>query len=268
MRVNATQKLRYYLLSLVSIAVLAQAAQAADNSKSTLDIRGVVQTLHIYSPDNRRADLPVVVVASGDGGWHGLIDDVAQGLARRGHWVVGVDSTAYLESLSKPNALTPTQVTSDFGEIARFAQAQAGTKNIVLLGWSEGAGLVLLGGLEPELRKDLRGVVAIGLPELSELAWRWKDAVIYVTHKVPDEPTFNSKDFVGRLAPVPLMTIQSTHDEFVPLETARAIFARAQEPKQLAEIEADGHHFGGQIPAFWQAIDRALAWFETLARKP
>jgi fermentation-respiration switch protein FrsA (DUF1100 family) len=108
-------------------------------------------------------------------------------------------------------------------------------------------------------------VVAIGLPELNELAWRWSDAVIYVTHKVPDEPTFNSKDYVGRLAPVPLMTIQSTHDEFVPLETAREIFARAQQPKQLALIEAESHHIGGQHPAFWQALDRAFAWFGTLA---
>jgi dienelactone hydrolase len=262
------RKLCYPLYALLSCAALAQVAPASDGTKTSLTIRGAAQTLHVYSPAQRKPDLPVVIAVSGDGGWHGLIDDVAVRLAGQGHLVVGVDSKEYLESLSKPSALDPAQVTSDFGEIARFAQAQAGAKNVILVGWSEGAGLSVLAGLEPELRKDLRGVVAIGLPELSELAWRWKDAVIYVTHKVPDEPTFNSKDFVGRLTPVPLMTIQSTHDEFVPLETARDIFARAQEPKQLALIEADGHHFGGQLPAFWQALDRALAWFETLAKKP
>ena len=257
------QKVRYVVLA--TILWWASAALAAGSHKVSFTIRGAEQTLYVFSPDNRSSDPPAVVLASGDGGWHGLIIEVAQYLVDHGHTVVGVDSKSYLESLCKPKALEPAQVTSDFGMIARFAKAQSGAKTLVLVGWSAGAGLVVLGGLDPHTRADLRGVVAIGLPELNELAWRWSDAVIYVTHKVPDEPTFNSKDYVGQLAPVPLMTIQSTHDEFVPLETAKEIFARAQEPKQLALIEADSHHFGGQRPAFWQALDRAFAWFETLA---
>ena len=150
---------------------------------------------------------------------------------------------------ASPKALEPGQVISDIGAIAKFAKSQAGAKTIVLVGWSEGAGLVVLGGLDPDTRADLRGVVAIGLPELSELAWRWSDAALYVAHKVPDEPTFNNKDYVGKLAPVPLMLIQSTHDEFVPLATAREIFACAQEPKEQVLIEAESHHFGGQVPS-------------------
>jgi hypothetical protein len=35
----------------------------------------------------------------------------------------------------------------------------------------------------------LGGVVALGLPDVNELGWRWKDALIYVTHGVPKEPT-------------------------------------------------------------------------------
>lgn len=61
--------------------------------------------------------------------------------------------------------------------------------------------------------------------------------MIYVMHKVPDEPRFNSKDYISGLAPVPM---------------------------QLGLIEADSHRFGGQLPAFWQAPDRAFAWFESL----
>jgi dienelactone hydrolase len=257
------RKVRFLVLAI--ILCWEPVALAAGSRKVSFTIRGADQTLYVFSPDNRNSNPPAVVVASGDGGWHGLIIEVAQYLADHGHTVVGVDAKSYLESLCKPQALEPGQVTSDFGMIARFAKAQAGAKPIVLVGWSEGAGLVVLGGLDPATRADLRGVVAVGLPELNELAWRWSDAAIYLTHKVPDEPTFNSKDYVGRLAPVPLMTIQSTHDEFVPLETAREIFARAQQPKQFALIEAESHHIGGQHPAFWQALDRAFAWFGMLA---
>lgn len=252
------------LLVLAVILCCVPAAVAAGPRNVRFTIRGAEQTFYVFSPDARKADPPVVVVVSGDGGWHGFIIEIAQYLADRGHTVVGVDSKAYLESLCNPKALEPAQVTGDFGLIAQFAKAQSGSKAIILVGWSEGAGLAVLGGLDPTVRADLRGVVAIGLPELNELAWRWSDAVIYVTHKVPNEPTFNSKDFVGRLAPVPLMTIQSTHDEFVPVEAAREIFARAQEPKQFALIEAESHHFGGQRPAFWQTLDRAFTWFESL----
>jgi dienelactone hydrolase len=260
--------LRLLFLIAILLSFLPPAALAAGSRKITFTIRGAGQTLYLFNPDRRNAALPAVVAVSGDGGWHGFIVEIAQYLADRGHTVVGVDAKSYLESLSKPKALEPDQVTSDFGMIARFAKAQAEAPGIVLLGWSEGAGLAVLGGLDSPTRAELRGIVAIGLPELNELAWRWTDSAIYVTHKVPNEPTFNSKDYIGKLAPVPLMAIQSTRDEFVPLETAREIFARAREPKQLVLIEADGHHFGGQRPAFWQALDRALGWFESLAAPP
>jgi hypothetical protein len=61
------------------------------------------------------------------------------------------------------------------------------------------------------------------------------------------------------------MVIQSTHDEFVPLETAQSIFACALEPKQITLIDARDHRFEGQRPVLWQALDRTFAWFETLA---
>ena len=256
---------RLIVLLAFSAFLVARTGVAGGPRKVIFPIRGVAQTLYVFSADNRKADPPAVIVVSGDGGWHGFIIEIAQYLADHGYTVVGVDAKSYLESLCKPRALEPGQVTGDFGVIANFAKAQGGAKTIVLVGWSEGAGLAVLAGLDPATRTDLHGVVAIGLPELNELAWHWSDSVIYVTKKVPDEPTFNSKDYVGKLSPVPLMVIQSTQDDFVPLETARSIFARAGEPKQITFIDAGNHRFEGQRPAFWQALDRSFAWFELLA---
>jgi dienelactone hydrolase len=246
---------------------LAQAALGAGPRNVSYAIRGVSQTFYFFDPQSHGPGASAVIVVSGDGGWHGFIVEIAQYLADHGYAAIGVDAKEYLSMMSKPKALDPAQVSGDFAAIAQFAKQQTGAKSLVLVGWSEGAGLAVLGGLDPTLRGDLRGVVAIGLPELNELAWRWSDSVIYVTKKVPNEPTFNSKDYLGKLAPVPLMSIQSTQDDFVPAEVAREVFARAQEPKQIIFIGARNHRFEGERPAFWQALDRALAWFETLAAK-
>lgn len=257
---------RLVVAALCFLLVLAPAAAARGPRKVSFAIRSVKQTLYVYDPQAGKSDPPVALVVSGDGGWHLFITEIAEHLAGQGYPVVGLDAKEYLESLSKPKALEPAQVTSDFAALLRFAKSQSPSKSAVLVGWSEGAGLAVLGSLDPSVRPDLRGVVAIGLPELNELAWRWSDSIIYLTHKVPNEPTFNSKDYIGKLAPLPLAMIQSTHDEFVPVAAAREIFARAQEPKQFVLIDARGHHFDGQREAFWQALDRALTWIESVPK--
>ena len=63
----------------------------------------------------------------------------------------------------------------------------------------------------------IAGVVGLGLPDLNELGWRWRDALIYITHGVPKEPSFSTAAIVKRVAPIALAAIHSTHDEFVPL---------------------------------------------------
>jgi alpha-beta hydrolase superfamily lysophospholipase len=256
------------LIGLLLVVSLAHVALAGGPRKTGFTIRGVPQTCYLYDSSPRQADPPAVLLVSGDGGWHGFIGEIAEHLAAEGYPVVGVDARDYLESLSKSKALEPGQVSSDFGTLIRFAREQFRRDSVVLVGWSEGAGLVVLGALDSQTRPNLRGVLAIGLPELNELAWRWKDSVIYITKQVPNEPTFISKDYVGRVAPLPLMMIQSTRDDFVPVAKAREIFARAQTPKQLVFVVALNHRFEGNRDAFWQAVDRALTWFDTLAAKP
>ncbi len=240
---------------------------AASSSKVTYRLRGVDQTLYYFAPqapDKRE----VALVLSGDGGWHGFIIDVAEHLAGSGYPTFGVDSKDYLESLSKPKALEPAQATSDLGEFTRFALSRTGKERAVLVGWSEGAGLGVLGGLDAGTRNSLLGVVAIGLPELNELAWRMSDAIIYLTKKVPNEPTFKSEDYIAAISPLPLMMIQSTHDDFVPEDVAKKLFAIAKEPKRQIFIQARNHHYQGGEAEFHRALDGALDWFREHAANP
>ncbi|MFN8093555.1 MAG: hypothetical protein U0599_15315 [Vicinamibacteria bacterium] len=102
---------------------------------------------------------------------------------------------------------------------------------------SEGAGLSVLATTDPAVRAKVAGVVAMGLPDQNELGWRFRDQMIYITKKTPNEPLFSVRQIVGSVAPVPLAIFQATHDEFVPAEDTRAIVAAAREPRRLT-IEA------------------------------
>jgi fermentation-respiration switch protein FrsA (DUF1100 family) len=130
----------------------------------------------------------------------------------------------------------------------------------VLIGVSEGAGLSVLAGTNDVVKRRIQGVLGLGLPDISELGWRWRDMLIYVTHTTPNEPTFSAAQIIGRLAPLPLAAIHSTHDEFVSVAEINRLMARAREPKNLWTIEAADHRFSNNKQELDRRLFEALAW--------
>jgi len=222
----------------------------------TISLRGHSQVLHVYG---RRGGDPVVVL-SGDGGWIHLGPHVAEALAARGYFVAGLDARSYLSSFTTAAAtLTVGDVPSDMAALIRWA-SEGSPKRPVLVGVSEGAGLAVLSATDPAVQQRVAGVVALGLPEVSELAWHWTDAWTYLSHRAPNEPLFDVGSILGRVAPVPLAAIYSSHDEFVPLPAARGLFERASEPKQLWIVNAANHRFSNNLGQFDERLLDALAW--------
>jgi alpha-beta hydrolase superfamily lysophospholipase len=237
-------------------AFLCVALSAADQTTATLAIRGKPQLLRLYGV---RGGEPVVVL-SGDGGWMHLGPHVAEILATKGFFVVGVDVKAYLESFtSGKTTLRPEDEPRDLQVLADFA-AQGASKKPILVGVSEGAGLSVLAATDPQTRAHIAGVVGLGLPDLNELGWRWKDALIYLTHGMPKEPTFSTTAIVANVAPLPLAAIHSTKDEFVPIDEVQRVMAAAKEPKRLWVITASDHRFSDNLPDFDRTLFEALAW--------
>lgn len=254
MRSNLTAALGLGLFALA--AIFAATTGTSTQSTDVLTIRGHAQSLRIYG---RRGD-PPVVVSSGDGGWIHLGPHVAELLAGRGFLVVGVDVKAYLSSFTSRTAtLRPEDEPADFAAIAAYA-AKGGAQKPILVGVSEGAGLSVLAATDPGTKTAIAGVIALGLPDLNELGWRWKDALIYVTHGVPREPTFSTSAIVDRVAPLPLAAIHSTMDEFVPLAEARRIIDLAKPPKRLWVVKAADHRFSDNTAEFDQRLLEAIAW--------
>jgi alpha-beta hydrolase superfamily lysophospholipase len=249
-------------LAFATFGVLLLAGRATPHASSQtghqLMIRGHIQQLQLYGPD----DGPPVIVASGDGGWIHLGPHVAELLARRGFFVVGFDVKAYLAGFtSDASTLRPADEPGDFKALAAFAAAATGRKPI-LIGVSEGAGLAVLAAADPQTKAAFGGVVGLGLPDHNELGWRWKDSLIYLTHRPPNEPGFSSAALVAAVAPLPFALLQSTHDEFVPLAETQRIVARASEPKRLWVIDAVNHRFSSNLPEFDDRLMEAIAWVQ------
>ena len=231
----------------------------AGQTRQTLSIRGHVQTVRIYGP---RTGVPVVL-SSGDGGWFHLAPQVASLLASRGCFVVGFDVRAYLEAFTRGAAtLRPQDVPRDYETLISFASRATGRKPI-LVGASEGAGLSVLAASDPFVKRSVAGVVGLGLPDRTELGWRWRDALIYFTHQSPDEPAFNVRAIVDRLAPLPLAAVHSTHDEFAPLAEVQQIFDSARQPKRLWIVNASNHRFSGNADGLARALRDAFDWIDS-----
>lgn len=231
-------------------------APAPGQTTEMLTLRGRPQTLHLSGPPSG----PPVIVSSGDGGWIHLAPEVATMLTARGFFVIGFDSKAYLQSFtSGATTLTTDNVPADYRSLVRFAHARSAVKPL-LVGVSEGAALSLLAATEPETKALISGVIGLGLGDANELGWRWKDALIYLTHGVPNEPTFSTIAMAGRVAPTPLAVINSTHDEFVPAGEADRIMSAAQSPKRLWMIAAADHRFSDQQAKLGLRLAEAIAW--------
>jgi fermentation-respiration switch protein FrsA (DUF1100 family) len=255
--------IRRPILALLLLTIIAT-PRANGPDTARMDIRGKPQTLRLYGS---RDGFPVVVT-SGDGGWLHLGPHVAEVLAAHGCFVVGFDAKAYLSSFtSGAKTLDPRDEPRDYRDLIGTAAGNSG-KTAVLVGISEGAGLSVLAAAEPQTRGLIEGLVLLGLPDETELGWRWTDSIIYVTKGTPKEPTFHVSAIIDRLSPLPLAAIHATHDEFVPLTEARAVMDRARQPKRFWVVTASNHRFSDNQDEFDRRLLEALAWVREQAERP
>jgi len=247
---------------LAALLLLSPGPGAAPPATDVLAIRGHELKLRVYGARGG----PTAVVASGDGGWIHLGPYVAEFLSSKGYFVVGFDSKEYLSSFTKGGAtLGMADVPGDFAALLDYASRGAGAPP-VLIGVSEGAALAVLAATGDATKSKVAGVISLGLPDRAELGWRFRDSVIYVTKGVPNEPLFSTADVIGRLAPLPVVAIHSTRDEFVSVDEIQRIMGRALEPKQLWLIEAENHRFTGKEQDLDTKLLDAMAWIKAHRR--
>jgi type IV secretory pathway VirJ component len=95
---------------------------------------------------------------SGDGGWTGFDQSLAESLAAKGLAVLGLDAQKYFW-----NAKTPETSTLEIAKAIQHYKEELGKESFILAGYSFGASIVpfVANRLSPELKADLKAVISL-----------------------------------------------------------------------------------------------------------
>ena len=241
-------------LLLATLTMASMLSLGSTDTVRTVSLGGHEEKLRVYGPERGQP----VILASGDGGWIHLAPHLAAALASRGYYVIGLDARAYLSnSASSKQGLTPADIAHDYRTLLSMFSPD---RRAVLAGISEGAGLSIVAGADKQNQQRIAGVMTFGLGDRNELAWHWKDSLIYITKGVPSEPTFNASDFIAHVSPLPLAFIRPTHDEFVPPAQSDHLIAAATAPVRSWTIAASDHRFSDNLVELDRATAQAFDW--------
>ncbi len=208
---------------------------------------------------------PLVVFASGDGGWFGAAAGMFEAIAAAGYPVAGVSSRALLHGLrTSSHPLSAARVRDAYGAIVAAARQALGlpaNRGIVLAGWSRGASLsVIVGAAHPTT--PVAGVVAIGLAAAENLN------VDLSSDDEGDEPGVAALHGIDTYAvslavPGRVAVIQSSGDGYFAASRAHVLFGDDTASRHFYEVPASNHRFSGGEAAFRRNLSDALRWIST-----
>src|SRR5690349_23389010 len=125
-----------------------------------------------FSRGTNEPDRPLLVYATGDGGWHRKDLAAYHHLVSLGYPTVGFDARDYVTHLGPSDATTtPKRLAADYERIIGIARAALQLPEhypIVLVGISRGAGLSVVAAGQRGLRPSIAGVLAVALTKEEE----------------------------------------------------------------------------------------------------
>ena len=216
-----------------------------------------------FSRGTREPDRPLLVYATGDGGWHRKDLAAYHHLVSLGYATVGFDARDYVTHLGGAEATTtPRRLAADYERIIETARSvlQLPPRHpVVLVGMSRGAGLSVVAAGEYGLRPSIAGVLAVALTKEEE----------YVrVRQIAKSEMVEVYDYLHRLPDMPIAVVQSTRDGYLPADRARALFGPDTPYRYFQPIEARNHSFGGARAELYEAMGRALTWIQRPTEDP
>jgi pimeloyl-ACP methyl ester carboxylesterase len=225
-------------------------------------LNGFPVTLHL-TPAVSPEPLPLLIYATGDGGWRGKDVDVYRQLIAWGYPTAGFSAPQYVKHLKgDAETTTPARLARDYAaviDLAEEALMLPASTRVILVGVSRGAGLSVVAAGQRALQGSLEGVVAMGLTKEEEhVRWRRR-------RQPPSE--LEIYEYLPLLGSLPIAVIQSTHDNYLPAESARALFGADTDRRQFHAIEAKNHSFADARASLYEAIRASLIWMTNLSRR-
>ena len=225
---------------------------------------GHAMALHLSRPVSFDAEHPLVLFATGDGGWRGKDKAAFEQMTRWGYPLAGFSAPSYIQHLVKhEHTTTPADVARDFAEIIGVAERDLlmppyGARTL-LVGVSRGAGLVVAAAGEPSLQPSLVGVVAVALTREEEYVHRLRRPRRR-PQADPELVMLDNYEYLPRLRRLPLSIIQSTHDDYLPAEEARRLLGPDTALRQLHPIPSKNHSFTDAREQLYEQMQASLAW--------
>jgi hypothetical protein len=205
---------------------------------------------------------PLLVFATGDGGWHRKDLALYRHLISFGYPTVGFDAHQYVTHLGRDASTTPARLAADYERIINAAKVTLGLPGeypVLLVGVSRGAGLSVAAAGQRTLRPLLAGVLAVALTREEEYVKRARRIRVRGPRSAIPEMVMLYDD-LPRLAAMPVAVIQSTRDHYLPAADARVLFGADTPWRWFQPVQARNHSFGGARTQLYQAMERSLIW--------
>jgi type IV secretory pathway VirJ component len=128
------------------------------------NVPAALRDLPVVLIDGRNEGGPIAVLLSGNGGWWGIDDGIASGLARAGVTTIGLNSLAYFIHQRSPDEVATA--------IERMVAPFRADRPVILVGYSFGADVAatVYAHLTPTLRERIHLVSLLGLSREADYA--------------------------------------------------------------------------------------------------
>ena len=246
-------------------ALLSLAVATPSIADRTIMLNSHALRLH-FSRGAGGAPRPLLVYATGDGGWHRKDLDLYRHLVGFGYPTVGFDAHDYVTHLGDGDSTTPARLAADYERIISAAKETLQLPSgypVVLVGVSRGAGLSVVAAGQRDLRPSIAGVLAVALTKEEEYVKRL--GRLRRRGRPPAGPEMvEVYDYLARLGAMPIAVVQSTRDNYLPADAARKLFGPDNPHRWFQPIQAGNHSFGGARPRLYDAMERSLTWIDGL----
>jgi type IV secretory pathway VirJ component len=206
-------------------------------------------------PDPER---PLVLLASGEGGWRRFDVMIAGFLSDAGYWVGGVDAMKYFWEAQDDRQTLAVDIRAYADALATIAGRKPGGP-ILLAGFSFGADLAPWVAGAGGWGDRLRGLILIGPDETGSLEFR----IMEIMGFSPKDHIFSVAEALKSASGVPVLFL---HGEKDSNSAAPALATSAGEPKRIAVIPGADHHYSGKEEDLRRALLEGLDWIRSQKR--
>jgi type IV secretory pathway VirJ component len=194
----------------------------------------------IAVPTDKKDTMPMVLMISGDGGWTGWDQSLAEEFTAKGYPVAGLDSQKYFWEKKDPGT-----VANDLENVLNYFTAQWNRRSFLLVGYSFGANVVpfVATRLKPVLKEKVRLVAMLSPDPRADFEIHIADMLDIGS----DEGQYDIVEEVKKLNHTPVLCIFGEEEEGSGEESFRLLHVR------LADLPGS-HHYKDNFPLIVESV--------------